>query len=207
MQSAKNPPPFCKDHFDRLVRGILHSRCAGHGAKAQTISKKDIFFCYDCKRGGNHAKIMSAFNHNKVRMTMASPSKVPLYGFHRSSADHRGRRKHEHTFAAANSGEWQNTLVISREPLGTGIEVKACKYHEGNNSGAIIRFIQALAMDSAPEFKATPEEKPGIIGTDNHALASGTSYVSAESEPGYQSMPGKQEPVCSKHFRQNSRWR
>jgi hypothetical protein len=146
--AAKIPPPFRKDHFDRLVGGFLHSRCAGSGAKAQTISNKDIFFCYDCKRDGNHAKMQSTFNHDKVGMTMASPSKVLLNAFHQSCADHRGKRKHEQAFAAANSGEWQNTLVISREPLGIGIEVKARKHQEGDNSSAIIGFIQALATDS-----------------------------------------------------------
>ena len=136
---------------------------------------------------------------------MASPSKVLLNVFHQTSADHRGKRKHEHAFAAANSGEWQNTLAISREPRGTGIEVKARKHLEGDNSSAIIGFISAPAMDSPLEFKTTPEEKPGIKGTENTLLGSGGSYVSAESESGY---PGKQEPVfCSGQFRQNSRCR
>ena len=133
---------------------------------------------------------------------MASPAKVLFDAFHQSSAGHRGKQKHEQAFAAANSGEWQNTLVISREPLGTGIEVKARKHHEGDNSSAVIGFISAFAMDSPSEFKATPEEKPGIIGAENTLLGSGGSYISAESEPGYQSMPGQQEHVFdSGHFR------
>ena len=53
--AARNPPPFRKDHSDKLVRGFHRSRCSGSGAKAQSINNKDIFFCYDCKRDGNHA--------------------------------------------------------------------------------------------------------------------------------------------------------
>ena len=187
---ARNPPPFHKDNFNKFVRGFLHSRCAGSGAKAQSINSTDISSVTIAKKDGNHAKMQNAFSHNKVRMPMTAPSKVLLNAFHQSSADHRGKRKHEQAFAAANSGEWQNTLVISREPLGTGSEVKARKHHEGDNSSAVIGFISELAMDSPLEPKATPEEKPGIIGAENTLLGSGGSYVSAESEPGYQSMPG-----------------
>ena len=85
--------------------------------------------------------------------------------------------------------------MISREPLGIGIAVEARKHHQGDNSSAVIGFIAALAMASPLEFEATPEEKPGIIGAENTLLGNGGFYISAESEPGYQSMPGQQEPV------------
>jgi len=192
--AEKNAPPFRKEHCERLVRGVLNSRCAGQGAKAQGISNKDIFFFYDCKKDGNHTKIQSAFNFQKQKMDMAVPRTL-MHTFRQASVDQRGKRTHEQAFAMNTSMEWQQCLVITKETLGTGIEVKKRKHFEGLNNSGVIGFIDALPSDSPLEFKATPEDKTKIIGEENRLLGSGGTHVSMANEPGFQSKPGQLEPV------------
>ena len=86
-----------------------------------------------------------------------------MHVFRQASVNQRGKRTHEQAFATSNSNEWQQCLVISREPIGTGIEVKARKHYDGLNSSTVIGFIETLPADSPLEFKALPEEKNTIV--------------------------------------------
>ena len=90
-----------------------------------------------------------------------------------ASVDQRGKRTHEQAFATSSSNEWQHCLVISREPLGTGIEVKARKHYDGLNTSSVIGFIEALPADSPLEFKVIREAKIAIVGGENTLLGSG----------------------------------
>ena len=194
--AEKNAPPFRKEHFDRHIRGHLHSRCAGQGAKATAISSKDIFFVYDCKKDGNHGKMQTAFHSpSRTKMEMSTPPRTLMHIFRQASVDQRCKRTHEQAFATSNSSEWEQCLVISREAFGTGIEVKKRKHYDGLNTSGVIGFIEALPADPPLEFKARPEEKTTIIGGENLMLGSGGSHISVANDPGYQSKPGQLEPV------------
>ena len=86
-------------------------------------------------------------------------------------------------------------MVISREALGTGIEVKKRKHYDGLNTSGVIGFIEALPMDSPLEFKSRPQDKATIVGSENLMLGSGGSHIRVANDPGYQSKPGQLEPV------------
>jgi hypothetical protein len=118
-----------------------------------------------------------------------------MHTFRQASVDQRGKRTHEQAFAQSTSMEWQQCLVITKETLGTGIEVKKRKHFEGLNNSGVIGFIDALPSDSPLEFKATPEEKLKIIGEENRSLGSGGSHVSKAQDAGFESKPGQLEPV------------
>ena len=128
-----------------------------------------------------------------------------MHVFGQNSVDQRSKRIHEQAFAVSSSNEWQNCLVISREPLGTGIEVKARKHYDGHNTSSVIWFIEALAADSPLEFKVIPEEKLAIVGGENTLLGSGGSHISVAVDPGYQSKPGQPEPVFVPCFASTAR--
>ena len=118
-----------------------------------------------------------------------------MHVFRQASVDQRGKRTHEQAFANVTPPEWQQCLVISREALGTGIEVKARKHYDGLNSSTVIGFIETLPADSPLEFKAIPEEKTTIVGGENFMLGSGGSHISVANDPGFQSKPGQLDPV------------
>ena len=128
-----------------------------------------------------------------------------MHVFRQASVDQRGKRTHEQAFATSSSNEWQNCLVISREPLGTGIEVKARKHYDGLNTSSVIGFIEALPADSPLEFKVIPEEKVAIVGGENLLLGSGGSHISVAVDPGFQSKPGQPEPVFGPCFASTAR--
>jgi hypothetical protein len=118
-----------------------------------------------------------------------------MHTFRQASVDQRGKRTHEQAFAQPTSMEWQQCLVIAKETLGTGIDVKPRKHFEGFNNSGVIGFIDALPSDSPLEFKATPEDKLKIIGEENRSLGSGGSHVSKAQDAGFESKPGQLEPV------------
>ena len=118
-----------------------------------------------------------------------------MHVFSQASVDQRGKGTHEQASATSSSSEWEQCLVISREALGTEIEVKKRKHYDGLNTSGVIGFIEALPADSPLEFKARPEEKTTIIGGANFSLGSGGSHISVANDPGYQSKPGQLEPV------------
>ena len=128
-----------------------------------------------------------------------------MHVFRQSSIDNRGKRTHEQAFANVTSPEWQQCLVISREALGTGIEVKKRKHYDGFNTSGVIGFIEALPAESLLEFKAKPEDKTMIIGATNLALGSGGSNISVANDPGFQSEPGQAEPVFVPCFASKAR--
>ena len=116
-----------------------------------------------------------------------------MHAFKQASVNNRGKRAHSEAFATVASNEWQHCMVISREPLGTGIDVKARKHYDGLNSSGVIGFIEMLPSDSPLESKARPEDKTTIIGGVNLCLGSGGTHVSVANEPGYQSKLGQLE--------------
>ena len=118
-----------------------------------------------------------------------------MHVFRQASVDNRGKRTHEQAFATSTSMEWQQCLVISKDVLGTGTEVKKRKHFEGLNTSGVIGFIDALPSDSPLEFKARPEDKTMIIGGGNLMLGSGGSHISVANDPGFQSKPGQPEPA------------
>ena len=79
--------------------------------------------------------------------------------------------------------ESQQTLVISRGVFGNDLEIKDRSYFSRTNTSSSVSFIPPLPLDSGLEFRATPEDKPSIIGTDNTIPMSGAQYVSAEYDP------------------------
>ena len=95
--------------------------------------------------------------------------------------------------------------MISRKPLGTGIEVKARKHYDGLNTSSVIGFIETLPADSPLEFKVIPEEKIAIVGGENTLPGSGGSHISVAIDPGFQSKPGQPEPVFCPCFASNAR--
>ena len=150
--------------------------------------------------------MQAAFHSQKQKMDMSTPRTL-MHVFRQASVDNRGKRTHEQAFANVTSTEWQQCMVISRDPLGTGIEVKKRKHFEGLNTSGVIGFIDLLPSDSPLEFKATPEDKTKIIGEENRLLGSGGTHVSMANEPGFQSKPGQLEPFFSKHCRRCWGWR
>ena len=69
--------------------------------------------------------------------------------------------------------------------------MKDKKHFAGDNRGSNIGFVKMHKATSPNEFRGTPEEKKLIIGDENHIPQSSSGYVSLESDPGYQSEPGK----------------
>ena len=193
--SSRNPPPYRKDHFEKLIKAALHSRLP-EGGKATCISPMDEFYIYDCKKSGNHNSMKAVFNHNKMRMSMADP-KILLNVFDQDTAMLRASRSIPHNagFAITNVMEHQQTLVISSENFGKDLIVKDRKHFGGKNNSANIGFVKLEGPSSPQEFRATPEEKLDIIGTENTVNLSSANYVSAEQDPGYVSEAGKPEPV------------
>lgn len=190
---SRNRPSFRKQHYEKLIRGCLNSRCP-KGEKATGISSKDIFYVFDCDRPGNHNAMAAPFTlSNRSKMPMAIPKSL-LCVYEENSVQERAKRTRD-CIAPCRAMEHQSIVVFSKDEFGRDLERRKRKIYPGTNRSSNIGFVQVYSPWDVSEYRATPEQKGKIISVENQIAPSGNNNVSLDKDPGFQSQEGKPEPV------------
>ena len=185
-----NPVSFRKAHFDKHIRGALHSSVQP-GAKALKIPSTWTFLIQDAGKSGNHAQMLTAFTSNNGKSKMLlSAKKLDIIFSQKSVQDRYQRVKGFH-----NAFEKQTCLVVTESAL--DLEVRNRMFHEGDNRSCNLYPVKLDSYKQPCVWKASAAVKAQVFGPSNIVGNPSANYIPVEAAEGEESYIDKfgDEPI------------